>query len=407
MLYPRRLEVKSTTNRNSNTFTNSLLSPSRLENKKRSLVEKLSIALKLKYSQLFKEKCYKTQTLIADLNEIIDLSELERFDYNSCMNKISRIILEKVNCMRTIIVKDTKTNLPEMMSSRINTKPILHDLHLEMNNSMDHKMMNSQSCDRGDFPEEFKDYFGMKNTKLFELRLKEKDEWGIKAKQSYQTFLEEKSQNKMRSREKYNSLMSVLENQMTEKKIREQQVAGQEENFFQKLQEENNRRFDQKERDKKQMQKEKYIDVEKNRQRFLVEQKVLEHDKELKIKLLEEQNHNRFRSEVQREHQKVLDKKQKESDNIRHLNEVRSLRAKMSDDMRMREMEEEERTLKESNQILDRLDQQREDFKTNVKTKFQKNLKILDNSSTMKNKQLLSDIEENRYRREIWEQEKK
>ena len=64
-----------------------------LNEKKRAIVEKIAVTLKLKYLNIFKSNNYTTKTLISDLNKLISIKDINKYERNITIAKIEQFIL--------------------------------------------------------------------------------------------------------------------------------------------------------------------------------------------------------------------------------------------------------------------------------------------------------------------------
>jgi hypothetical protein len=78
-----------TTNKSSKDFS--------VDMRRKKLIEKIAISLKLQHNGFLTQMNYTIKELISDLKEIVSLEDLDYTNYDSLLNRVEHIILEKLS----------------------------------------------------------------------------------------------------------------------------------------------------------------------------------------------------------------------------------------------------------------------------------------------------------------------
>ena len=365
----------------------SVLEPPRLEVKRQSLIEKFSLALKLKHSKLFKNKNYSQHLLNFDLSEMIQQKDLSNIDYNSWMFKLDREIVNKVIQMPTVVVdnKNNKNLLPEMANNNSMQEQTKKQ---DLNNSVSNIPSNDINI------------MDLKNQKLFELRLREKEEYGKRAIENYQIFMDEKKNNKLKKKEKNNQMKEILDKQLQEKKELKKENLINTDDYYNQLIQNDKLKYDQMEKDKKNKMKEKCIELNNDRKYFIQEHRKIEQNLNRQEKKLDEVYISNNRKEVESERENVKIKKTKEKEYCKKLDELLSAKHYLEFEDKIKKQHEDEKIEQDMTERLNKQDRLRESYLNSIKAKFDM---VKDMSSGTKIVEQMIKEEEEKRKREIEE----
>jgi len=416
MIYPKIQTQRSKSI--TNIFSKSMLSPDRIETKKRCLIEKFTLALKTKHAKLFKEKGYTQKMLVSDLNDMIVINELDNFNYNAYMYKLDRDILNKVLPMpmssdyinERSIPNNINTELEQLDSKHKNDKEridLKNGLAVLSGGILALKKPKNIITTTNDSKQILDDVnnqiLSQRNQKLQEYKLKELDLWGIRAKEEKLKYEMEKEEKQRKIREKNIELKETLEKQVQAKRKKDNSL--EEDRYFLELQRNIDEQFDQKEKNKKNNMQVAYKEIEKYRQDFLSFRKQKNDEILNKERQIDQQMINNFKKEIDDEQRKKNRKKEAERDHYKKTFESSSLRNSYLNEEKLKEKLENERIDRQFIEQINKKDQDRENYFKNIKDKFKRNGEVT--SIAIVQDQLMREMEDKKRIVEIEEQERK
>jgi len=376
------------------------MSPFRKEVKRQSLIEKLAFALKLKHSNLFKNKNYTINMLNADLNALIHEDNMNNIiNYDSWIFKLNQEIINKVIQLPNVV--NPTSSLPEVANnSNLNISSDKFDMvenNLVITKSIS-QAINPFSSKLIDESKVYPEY----NRKLFELRIKEKEFWGKKAIENYQSFMEEKKQNKLQMREKKIEMKEMLNKQIQEKKKLNKVQVSDKDDYYTKLILKDRLKDDQTEHEKKNLIKAKLIELNKDRKKFIIEHKKMKEDITTKEKKLDNIYLDNNKKELENEKEEYLRKKEKEKVHAVNLKELLYAKQNMVNESKLKDKIEDCKIEKDFLERLNHRDKLRENYLNSIKAKFEKNQTM--SSSTQIHENFLKE-EEMKIKKEIEEED--
>ena len=222
------------------------------EKLKQNYCNKILKYLNDKYNRVFKDKYFTNDKLKAEINKLLGNQDFQKFDYETNLKKIEKIILNKVskvgkvkyepiqmskindliNIDKLLYVVEpekpdttpTSVNLPQNIDTKnekiitpvmqtknepsISSMPIMQNYFMPQGQNNFYVEINSNGINK-------------LSEKMQKLKLKEQDEWAIKAKMEHEKFLQEQENYKKTIHDKQMKQREILENQIKEKKERD------------------------------------------------------------------------------------------------------------------------------------------------------------------------------------------
>jgi hypothetical protein len=398
---------------------------SNLQNKKKSLINKLTELLKAKYQKVLKEHNYTSQNLQDDLDLFITDDMLKSFDYNKFIIEVERDLINKIgNNSKSPhnLQKKTNRSLEDIQygSNLLDTQediPNVNNKTLDLNIIQSSSVKNFNLVAENELfeknsPTDIRKNPSLspfsKNKKLDILKnIKEKDEWGHLAKKNFEEHLEEIKIKKILANNSKQQVRESLIKQVEQRKNSKDNNKFLDKDFLESINRDHEE-WIKKEEAKKLDSITKNKQLEQSRVNFSIKKKQKSFEETSKIKSLEKgildkvQEVNikeKEKFEKKREAEKKLYKEQLDHVQLRRSNKILNIE---------RERENGLKILQEFDKIMEKKELERFNYSSLIKKKA--DLQDLRQSYVMGNKKNEEEIKkelENKFLKEKEEIEKR
>jgi len=405
-LIPDHLQDQQQYNtKNTTKFKNTIRSIQPLD-KKKGLIEKIAIALKVKHYNTFKAQNYSTANLISDLNKLVQPIELENYDRNSeniSITKFEKYILQKLpRSNSNNNFSNTITNFNNRGRDINEVNSYDKYIHTENNVNGENKGMKIQSLNKTDISVNKTDKFNnvekdekgkklgqgkvfdlrqankisyedlvkFKSQKEFNLRLNEQDSWACMIKQNSLNYLNEIEENKKQIQFKKKILNDQLLAQIKEKQKIKEKLNNSDNNMFLTYLKDANNKYNFEESQKNQKLRQKLLELDKSRGKFIKESQRIHRENYLKDKNEELTILNTVKSELASENEKLNRKREERLKYGEFLCQDKLNRITLQKNEQQKEFEDYNRKLLEYNEIQDKLEEERKRIRDHPKNLY-------------------------------------
>jgi len=334
-----------------------------IESQKKQLIEKSAIALKLRHFNSFKISGYNTKELVSDLTSIITPKDLIESDYNSCLRKFEKKILEKCKLFNSLSISKEKKPEVELKNISITNFP-------EINIST----------------ERVKDILGHNFKKLNELRKKETEDWSLLVKKNSMDYLRDKENHRIKQNELKQSLANTYSKQMDEKKEKDICYSKNDPIYIalQNSITKHNNDITLTDFNRKAQLREKLINIDKFRATFIEDKKKKEEEQVKEEKKRDREFIRKIAREIDNERLKLKGKKQQKKEDQEEAKIESEIKKKNIAEERKKEILLENEA--ESNNIFEKQGKYRDEIRQTIQNSFNFDTEKFHSKVTMMNK---------------------